>query len=128
MRLCRARELESLKGWSYSAKIALTMEFRTYLSAVFTHVRLLPRVNSFMNRQSRSLYELFVAARVFAYVRSYPSVDSFCKRISSSPARRVDYHHTVTCEIASPGKPFSTVAASKGLDLVRRFGLTGLAK
>lgn len=58
----------------------MTPERLEYLATSFTHVRLLAGMNPFMNRQSGSLNELFVATRIVAHVRPYAGMDPFCIR------------------------------------------------
>jgi len=83
MRRCRARELESLKGCTHDTLVStrflntLLAYTTAYLSAAFTLVRLLARVNSLMDRQSRPLDKLLAAVGKVADVRPISRVDAF---------------------------------------------------
>lgn len=48
-----------------------------YLAATLTHVGLLARVDTLMNRQGRALDELLPAVGVLAHMRTDATVDAF---------------------------------------------------
>jgi hypothetical protein len=58
------------------------MERRTYLSATFTHMRLLAGVNAGVHCQGTTLDELFATTRMVADVWADTAVDAFWKPVS----------------------------------------------
>jgi hypothetical protein len=80
MRRCRARELLSLKGCDASSVVTLIAQaegYGLYLAASLALMRLLARVHTLVNCESRSLNKLFPTTREIADVWPDTTVDAF---------------------------------------------------
>lgn len=118
MRRCRARELESLKGWLSRSVFChgLSADRSLYFTTSFTHVGFFACVNSSMHSQCRPLYKLLLTARMLTHVRSDTAVNPLCISIRQQIGRSYQVPLTMTSKIASACKSFAASSTSESLD------------